>query len=378
MSKQKEKEITKSSDVLNSFLKQNSSDHYNFEESIDYKVPSGSLQLDLHLGGGLGPGLHRFVGMNEGGKTSAALSFMKNFLEKTPKGKGFYIKAEGRLSKEMQERSGIKFVFDANEWEEGTCFVFESNIYETVVDVMRQLVSKNDEGNLYYFLLDSVDGLISKGDLDKSFEDSNKVAGGAVIAANFMKRLSIGLAKRGHMAVFISQVRADIKLDPYSKAPIRQTSATGGNALLHFANWILEFEPRHKGDLILQNPTDSKIDVTNNPIIGHFAKVTVKKSPNEKTNLTIAYPIKYGRTNGNSVWIEKEVVDLLYVWEFISRNKAWISLTDEFRELLAENNFELPDKIQGNENLFKMIEENKDLLAFLVSYFKQVINNNEV
>ena len=375
MSKTKEKEVTKSSDVLGSFLKQNQSDHYNFEEAVDYKVSSGSLQLDLHLGGGLGPGLHRFVGMNEGGKTSSALSFMKNFLEKIPKGKGFYIKAEGRLSNDMMQRSGIKFVFSAEEWQDGTCFVFESNIYETVVDVMRQLVAKNDEGNVYYFLLDSVDGLISKGDLDKSFEDSNKVAGGAVIAANFMKRLSIGLAKRGHMAVFISQVRADIKLDPYSKAPVRQTTATGGNALLHFANWILEFEPRYKGDLILQNPADNKIDINSNPIIGHFAKVTVKKSPIEKTNLTIAYPIRYGKTNGNSIWVEKEVVDMLYVWEFINKKMSWITVTEEFKELLAENNLELPEKIQGNDNLFKLIEDNKELLSFLTSYFKKTINN---
>lgn len=375
MSKTKEKEVIKSNDVLNSFLKQNSTDHYNFEESIDYKVSSGSLQLDLQLGGGLGPGLHRFVGMNEGGKTSAALSFMKNFLEKTPNGKGFYIKAEGRLSTEMQERSGIKFVFSADEWNAGTCFVFESNIYETVVDVMRQLVSRNDEGNLYYFLLDSVDGLISKGDLDKSFEDSNKVAGGAVIAANFMKRLSIGLAKRGHMAVFISQVRADIKLDPYSKAPVRQTSATGGNALLHFANWILEFEPRHKGDLILQNPSDNKIDLVNNPIIGHFAKVTVKKSPNEKTNLTIPYPIKYGRTNGSSIWVEKEVVDLLFLWEFLTKKASWISSTEEFDELLVENGFPKFEKIQGQDALFSFIESDKKLCDFLVNYFKKTIAN---
>jgi hypothetical protein len=177
------------------------------------------------------------------------------------------------------------------------------------------------------------------------------------------------------MAVFISQVRADIKLDPYSKAPVRQTTATGGNALLHFANWILEFEPRYKGDLILQNPADNKIDINSNPIIGHFAKVTVKKSPIEKTNLTIAYPIRYGRTNGNSIWVEKEVVDMLYVWEFINKKMSWITVTEEFKELLAENNLELPEKIQGNDNLFKLIEENKDLLSFLTSYFKKTINN---
>ena len=368
----KNKEVLKSSAILSSFLKQNSDDHYNFEEEIDYKVSSGSLQLDLRLGGGLCPGLHRFCGMNEGGKTSQALSFMKQFLETVPNSKGFYIKAEGRLSKEMRERAGVKFVFKPEEWEIGTCFVFESNIYETVVQAMRELVSKNEEDNRYYFLLDSVDGLITKGDLDKDFSDSNKVAGGAVIAANFMKRLSIALAKRGHMAVFISQVRADIKLDPYSKAPVRQTTATGGNALLHFANWILEFEPRYKGDLILKNP-ELHIDAATNPILGHFAKVTVKKSPNEKTNLTIAYPIKYGRTNGNSRWIEKEIVDLLLIWEFLTKGGSWYTATEEFEELLAENSLPVFGKAQGINSVFNKIEQDPLLSKFLIGYFKKAI-----
>ena len=67
-------------DALKSFLKQNEDHHYNFEEEIDYKVSSGSLKVDFELNGGLGPGLHRFVGMNEGGKSSEALEVMKTFL----------------------------------------------------------------------------------------------------------------------------------------------------------------------------------------------------------------------------------------------------------------------------------------------------------
>ena len=78
--------------------------------------------------------------------------YMKNFL-KMPKSKAVYFKAEGRLSDEMIKRCGIKFVFDYEEWEEGTCFVFESNIYETSVDLMRQLVSSNEEKNKYCFVL---------------------------------------------------------------------------------------------------------------------------------------------------------------------------------------------------------------------------------
>lgn len=368
-----EKKVT-SNEILSTFLKQNSEDHYNFEETVDYKVSSGSLQLDLQLGGGFGPGLHRFVGMNEGGKTSEALEVMKNFLLDIPNSKGFYIKAEGRLSPEMQKRSGVKFVFSADEWIAGTCFVFESNIYETVVDAMRQLVSKNEEKIKFCFLLDAVDGLIAKGDMDKSFEESSKVAGGAVIAATFMKKLSIALAKRGHMAIFISQVRADIKLDPYSKAPIRQTSATGGNALLHFANWILEFEPRFKGDLILKTNAD-KIDLEKNPPVGHWAKVTVKKSPNEKTNLTIPYPIRYGRSGGKSIWIEKEIVDLLLAWEMVTKGGAWFSPSEDFLELLTQNGLSFPEKVHGETNLFKTVEEDKPLLDFLIKYFRNMISN---
>ena len=369
------KDAISSQNVLGSFLKTNKEDHYNFEDEVDYKVSSGSLQFDLQLGGGFGPGLHRFVGMNEGGKTSESLEVMKNFCNSLPNAKGFYIKAEGRLSPEMRERSGVRFVFSADEWVNGTCFVFESNIYETVVEVMRELVAKNEQKTKYCFLLDSVDGLITKGDLDKSFEDSNKVAGGAVIAANFMKRLSIALTKRGHMAIFISQVRADIKLDPYSKAPIRQTSATGGNALLHFANYIVEFEPRYKGDLILQDPANKTIDLKKNPIIGHFAKATIKKSPNEKTNMTITYPIRYGRKNGTSIWVQKEIVDLLYAWEFLEKKGAWINPVDELKELLNENDLEFPEKVHGDANLFKFIEDNEKICDFLIGYFKQSISD---
>jgi RecA/RadA recombinase len=380
MSKKSKEEIESTSiltsqNQIKNFLKRNEESHYNFEPTIDYKVSSGSLLFDYKLGGGLGTGLHRFVGINEGGKTSCALQFMKEFLENSTKRKGFYIKAEGRLSKEMIERSGVKFVFDADDWKEGTCFVFESNIYETVFDALRELVGKNDEKIQYFFLLDSVDGLIRKGDLDKTFEESQKVAGGAVIAADLMKRMSIALQKRGHICIFISQVRADIKLDPYSKAPVRQTTATGGNALLHFANWIIEFEPRFKGDLILQ---DEKVnyDEYKNPYIGHIVKVTIKKSPNEKTNSVIKYPIRYGRKNGTSNWIEKEIFDFLLMWDFAEQKGAWINFDQDFINILKDAGFvDFPEKIQGTGKFETLINENENLKKFLFNYISENLLN---
>lgn len=360
--------------LISKFLKDNEKDHYNFEKEYDYTVSSGSLVVDYELGGGFGPGLHRFVGFTESGKTSEALEVMKNFLQTVPNGRGFYIKAEGRLSKNVQQRAGVDFVFNPDDWADGNCFVFECNIYETVVDALRKLVGKNDTETKYCFILDSVDGLISKNDLEKSFEDSKKVAGGAVIASDFMKRVSIALAKRGHMAIFISQVRADIKLDPYSKAPIRQTSATGGNALLHFSNWILEFEPSFKSDLILEKPNE-KPDKDKNKTLGRYAKVTVKKSPNEKTNMVIPYPILFGRTGGNSIWVEKEILDMMFIFEFANKKGAgWIEFDKDFVQMAEEDGVEFPEKIQGETKFFNMLTSDEKCKNFLLNYFKKSLS----
>ena len=79
--KKKVKEEVDTNENLKSFLKQRKEEHYNFCEEVYYRVSTGSLLLDIHTGGGLMPGLHRFCGMNEGGKTSEAFQIMKNFLK---------------------------------------------------------------------------------------------------------------------------------------------------------------------------------------------------------------------------------------------------------------------------------------------------------
>ena len=357
------------SDRLLSFLKDNKEDHYNFEEEIYYKVSTGSLNLDIATSGGLCPGLHRFIGMNEGGKTSEALEVAKNFLKTVQNSRALLFKAEGRLSKEIKERSGIKFVTDPKEWVDGTCFVFECNIFETVSELMKDLIQSNDEDKRYMFILDSVDGLITKGDKDKTLSEATKVAGGAVISSMLMKKISLALSKRGHMAIFISQVRSDIKLDPYAaNKEVRQTTATGGNALLHFANWILEFEPRYNKDLILEKPNE-KYDPIKNKIIGHNVKIGIKKSTNESTNSKVQYPIKYGRKEGSSVWKEYEVIDQILSWEFATAKGAWVTFSDEIIEELKNSNIELKKQHQGIDNLRLYLEENKPITEYFYNKF---------
>ena len=82
---------------IQAYLEQNKGDHYNFEEERTYSVSSGSLLLDIEMGGGIKPGIIRASGVSEGGKTSCALAFARNF-QKMDNAMVIYIKSEGRLS----------------------------------------------------------------------------------------------------------------------------------------------------------------------------------------------------------------------------------------------------------------------------------------
>ena len=63
---------------IQAYLNDHKDDHYNFEEEHTYSVSSGSLLLDIEMGGGIRPGIVRATGVSEGGKTSCALAFARN------------------------------------------------------------------------------------------------------------------------------------------------------------------------------------------------------------------------------------------------------------------------------------------------------------
>ena len=100
-----------------------------------------------------------------------------------------YIKAEGRLSNDLIERMGI----DVSEerW-----FVFKCNVYETVINFMRQLVKDNPTDIRYMFIIDSMDALVPRGDLEKGSEEALKVGGGALLSSDFLRRMALGLATK--------------------------------------------------------------------------------------------------------------------------------------------------------------------------------------
>lgn len=356
----------KPQDILSNYLKSNKEDHYNFSQAADYTISTGSLIFDIELGGGMHPSIMRFCGVSGGGKTSCALSIMKGFLSEPKNRKAFYVKAEGRLSKNIIDRSGIKFVDDPDKWKDGTCFVFKSNVYETVANILSQLVQENEEDTKYFFVIDSMDALIPKGDKDKSFEDAVKVSGGAVISSHFLRKMALPFSVGGHICALISQVRSEVKINQYAKTDPRLTNASGGSALLHYSDWIFEFVPRYKADFITSTINGKE------ETVGHWAKIIFRKSPNEKEGKEIRYPIKHKQSDGNSVWVEYEIADLMLTWEMAKKSGAWIKIEPSLIEELKSKNISFPDTVQGLDNLRLNLTNNREASDYLFNKFKEL------
>lgn len=370
--KDKKEEIT-TADILGASLESNKDTIFNEIIPENFRISFGSLVLDRELGG-LGAGLQRFIGINEGGKTSEALLVAKNFLETIPNSRAVYFKAEGKLPPEVIKRSGIVFTKKLEEWKDGTCFIVETNVAETVEDIMKKLVRNNPEGKKFFFILDSVDGLITLEELEKDTRKSNKSeenqnakpAGIAKFCNDLLKAINNRLSLEGHIAVFISQVRSTITIG-YAKKEQQQGQSKNGNAVQHYANWVIQFESRVQDDLIKQN--EKAKPSPENPILGHWAKVTVIKSPCEKTGLLLKYPIKYGREGGNSIWKELEIGAIL-ISDGYYKGTNWLTIEPNFAQELKDAGLTFEEKVQGEKNLYSMLEENPALTKYLYAKFR--------
>ena len=354
-------------EILESYLKDknNKDKHFNYEKDHFYGVSSGSLNFDLNAGL-FAPGIHRLVGIPESGKTSFTFEVARDFL-KTKNRKVLYVKAEGRLSKEMQARTGLKFVFDPKDWEDGSIFVLEANIYEFVIDLIKKLVRQNEKETEYFIIFDSMDGLILAADAEKAAAENDKVAGAPKLTKEFFKKMGLEMTKKGHLVFMLSQHTSNIKINLYEKDDGKSTVSGGGSggwALVHFASSCLEFKPKYGKDIFFSASDKNKI-------LGHNVKIQITKSVNEKTGTTIEYPVKYGAIGKSSIWLEKEIMNILVSFNNLKQKGAWFNLDDSIVKELNDNGYEIKSQFHGEEGFSGWLEENPEATNFLYKLFRE-------
>lgn len=366
-----------SSSILKNFLNKNKDHHFNSrKEFYGYKVSTGSKRLDTRMGGGFGPGIHRIGGASEGGKTSLCIDVVANAFETIPNCKCFYIKAEGRLSENIQKRRGLKFVTSADEWDNHTVFVYKSNVFEPTLQIITDLI-KETEDTVIIFIVDSVDGLNRSEDIFKNYNEANQVAGTPMLLKIFCKRMSLPITELGHMLFLITQISADIKIG-YAKETQKTVAGSGGNAAIHFPDWILQMEPTLQGDYITLSgeTSENQINPNVNPILGHWAKVMIKKSSNESTGYKIRYPVRHGVVGKSAVWNEYEIAEFLKEFQFISKGGAWMNFADIAIQKMEEAGLQdVPVKVNGAKALQKLLDDRQDITEFWLNYYSNILSS---
>ena len=180
--------------------------------------------------------------------------------------------------------------------------------------------------------------------------------------------------KSNHTMILTSQVRVEVSSNPYASRGGPKQKQAGGNAVKHYANYILEFEERYTTDIVWENPSAARIDDKGNPI-GHICKIKFRKSVNEKTNATVRYPIRYGMKDGKSVWVEREILDMLKIWGLIEQKGSWINFDQTLIDEAKKDKIEVPEKIQGEQKLVTLIEQDEKTQNFLLNFIQKLLSD---
>lgn len=358
--------------LMGSLMKGYKDDVFNqvFNEQIP--ISTGSLSLDSYVKLKTGS-VCRFGGPLESGKTSQVLLIMANYLNTIKKSRGLYVKGEGRLSEEIQRRSGLKFVFQEKDWDYGTVFVLESNIFEAVCDIIQSLLTNMyEKGEKLVFAIDSLDGLISKADYQKKSGDSVMPAGVPKMTKMFFRRLALPINKYDALALLTSQYSETFKINMYEKDKPQPVQGAGGNAVSHQPDWIFEYGVRYPSHYILEDE-NAKPDIVKNKILGHTVYLTIKKSPNENTGSKIEIPIKY-RQIGNSIWRSKEVGDMLLAWSLVKKEKNTLIFDESIVKEAHEAKLEIEPEIVGKNNFYDYLDKNAELCNWFYKKLQTVIS----
>jgi len=144
--------------------------------------------------------------------------------------------------------------------------------------------------------------------------------------------------------------------------------ATGGNALVHYADWILDFQGHASNTDRIWEGEEGK-----SKILGHFCEINFLKSPINKTGVKVKYPIKYLPDGTGIIWTSYEIADMMIMWEYVQKSGAWFNIREDIFKDLQSNGIDIPTKIQGKQNLRNFFEQNEKATKYMFDKFYNLV-----
>lgn len=222
-------------------------------QKIDVELlPSGSLSLDLALGGGYPKGrIIEIYGPESSGKTTLALHAIAEIQREG--GQAAFIDAEHALDPAYAKKIGV---------DTDNLFISQPDNGEQALEICETLVRS---GAVDLIVVDSVVALVPQAEIDGDMGDA-QMGLQARLMSQAMRKLTAIISKSKATVIFINQIR--MKIGVMFGNP---ETTTGGNALKFYASVRMDIRRTGQikdGDEIAGNRT--KVKVVKNKIAAPF------------------------------------------------------------------------------------------------------------
>lgn len=277
-------------------------------------LPSGSLSLDIALGGGYPKGrIIEIYGPESSGKTTLTLHAIAEIQKQG--GTAAFIDAEHALDPSYARKLGV---------DTDNLLVSQPDNGEQALEIVETLVRSNA---VDLIVVDSVAALVPQAEIDGDMGDSH-MGLQARLMSQALRKLTGIINKSKATVVFINQIR--MKIGVMFGNP---ETTTGGNALKFYAS--VRADIRRTGQI-----------KEGDEIIGNRTKVKIVKNKIAPPFRVAEFDIMYNEGISKT----GDVLDLAVEHGIVGKSGAWFDYNDA--------------KIgQGRESTKKYLKENLDVLA---------------
>lgn len=291
-------------------------------------LPSGSLSLDIALGGGYPKGrIIEIYGPESSGKTTLTLHAIAEMQKQG--GTAAFIDAEHALDPAYAKRLGV---------DTDNLLVSQPDNGEQALEIVETLVRSNA---VDLIVVDSVAALVPQAEIDGDMGDSH-MGLQARLMSQALRKLT-GIINKSHATViFINQIR--MKIGVMFGNP---ETTTGGNALKFYAS--VRADIRRTGQI-----------KEGEEIIGNRTKVKIVKNKIAPPFRVAEFDIMYNEGISKT----GDVLDLAVQHGVVGKSGAWFDYNDA--------------KIgQGRESTKKYLKENPEVLSEIEAKVREKVTAEE-
>lgn len=259
-------------------------------------IPTGSLSLDIALGGGVPRGrIVEIYGPESSGKTTLSLHIVAEAQKKG--GQAAFIDAEHAMDPEYAKRIGV---------DTDNLLVSQPDSGEQALEIVETLVRSNA---LDIIVVDSVAALTPRAEIEGDMGDAH-MGLQARLMSQALRKLTGAISKSKTTVIFINQIR--MKIGVMFGNP---ETTTGGNALKFYSSVRMEIRGIGK---IENGVGDGK------EISGNRVRVKVVKNKIAPPFKTAEFDIMYKK----GISFEGDLVDLSSKYEITRKSGAFYSYKD--------------------------------------------------